>query len=178
MKSTSRSSGFAFEQVIERGIDRGAIFSPDYAYRYVLWRVWSKGGRSLVVIGLNPSTADATHDDPTIRRCIGFAKREALDGLIMLNLFALRATDPKVMMGHLDPTGADNDRRLREYAQRQRGIVVAAWGAHGIHHGRAAAVRRMIPGLKCFGLTRDGQPRHPLYLRADTPLVDYPAVPS
>lgn len=167
-------SGFVFEQEITDGVDRGARFSPDYVYRYTLWRMWSNRGRWLVVIGLNPSTADATNDDPTIRRCVGFAKREGLDGLFMLNLFALRATDPRVMMAHPEPVGANNDTAIREYARSDRGIVVAAWGVHGLHHGRAKAVCRMIPGLKCFGVTRDGSPKHPLYLRSDTPIIDYP----
>lgn len=167
--------GFAFEQEVSDGVDRGARFSADYVYRYTLWRSWSGRGRWLVVIGLNPSTADAVKDDPTIRRCIGFAKRERLGGLFMLNLFALRATDPKVMLAHADPIGAENDQFIWEYACNNHAVVVAAWGAHGNHRGRADAVRKMVPGLKCFGLTRDGHPRHPLYLRADTPIVDFPA---
>jgi len=94
---------FATNEVVS-----GATFSTDRVYRYALWRVWDAALPSFVVIGLNPSTADETENDPTIRRCIGFAKREGCGGLVMLNLFAVRATDPRVMMAHPEPIGPDN----------------------------------------------------------------------
>lgn len=165
--------GFAFEQEVSGGLDSGARFSPDYRYRYTLWRRWDSRLSDLVVIGLNPSTADAMQDDPTIRRCIGFAKRERCGGLFMLNLFALRATDPKVMLASSAPVGPGNDDVIRKFAL-DRHIVVAAWGAHGGHRGRDAQVRAMVSNLKCFGVTKDGHPKHPLYLKADTPIIDYP----
>ncbi|MEP0894347.1 DUF1643 domain-containing protein [Leptolyngbya boryana FACHB-1624] len=84
-------------------------------------------------VGLNPSTADETHDDPTIRRCTKFAKDWGYSGLCMTNLFAYRATDPKEMIASVDSIGLENDQYLLEYAARA-GIVVAAWGNHGTHH--------------------------------------------
>lgn len=157
-----------------------ADLSPCGTYRYTLWRWWEEPSvnvDALTVIGLNPSTADALQDDPTIRRCVGFAKREGCGALLMLNLFALRATDPATLRLHPNPIGPANDLALNDWIQcaRDRGTpVVAAWGAHGALHGRAAAIVSRFPGLRCFGVTKDGHPRHPLYLRADTPLVPLP----
>jgi hypothetical protein len=159
-------------------VRKGASFSPDRQYRYALWREWSESNaRNLVVIGLNPSTADEREDDPTIRRCVAFAKREDCGGLVMLNLFALRATDPRVMKAHPEPIGAENDDAIRHWTRPATGyspLVVAAWGVHGSHLDRAMTVRLLTPRLRCFGVTKDGHPRHPLYLRADAPLVPYP----
>lgn len=159
-----------------RGLTQGATFSPDQRYRYELWREWGEWlgtGGTFVVIGLNPSTADERNDDPTIRRCIAFAKREGCGRLVMLNLFALRATNPKVMLQHADPVGPQNDDFYHPFTTSPNCIVVAAWGAHGAHRGRGAEVAARIPNLLCFGHTKDGHPKHPLYLRGDTPLVSF-----
>lgn len=145
------------------------VFSPCRTYRYTLWRGW--GGmfeepNFVMFIGLNPSTADETNDDPTIRRCIGYAKAWGFDGYLMTNLFAYRSTDPRVMKAHPEPIGPDNDKWLVDCAAKA-GIVVAAWGTHGAHLGRGEYVRRLIPGLHYLRLTKDGFPAHPLYLPAD-----------
>lgn len=143
-------------------------FSEDRRYRYVLWRRWG-GPRSryLMVIGLNPSTADETNDDPTIRRCIGFAKAWGFDALCMANLFAFRATDPAVMKAEADPIGPEGSIWLTRLAHGAD-MVLAAWGAHGPHAGRAEIVYRMLTGagypLHALGFTKDGHPRHPLYM--------------
>jgi hypothetical protein len=163
-------------------VESGARFSDDRRYRYVLWRAWKawSDARALVVIGLNPSTADERIDDPTIRRCLGFARREGCGQLVMLNLFALRATDPRVMQADAEPVGPRNDATIRCWAGIDaiaggpRPLVVAAWGVHGAHRDRALTVRLLTPRLWCFGVTKDGHPRHPLYLRGDAPLVPYP----
>lgn len=154
--------------------DRGAMFSDDRVYRYSLWRRWDRALPTFVVIGLNPSTADEATDDQTIRRCISFAKREGCGKLVMLNLFALRATDPRVMLAHPAPIGEINDAVIRAHVVRG-GIFVAAWGAHGGHRGRDQAVLSLVPSLRCFGRTLAGHPRHPLYLRGDSPLVLFAA---
>jgi len=158
----------------------GAEFSDDRVYRYKLTREWGGPGGNLVVIGLNPSTADETVDDPTIRRCISFAKREGCSGLIMLNLFAFRSTDPGYMklvphpVAHPD-TVHENDKHIALACAG--GKMVAAWGAHGGHRDRDQEVRRLIATrgrkLYVFGFTKAGHPRHPLYLRNDTPLVEW-----
>lgn len=125
---------------------------------------------------LNPSTADATHDDPTIRRCIAFAARENLGGVEVMNLFAFRATAPADLMAAADPVGPDNDRHLDELFVRHA-TVLAAWGAHGAFAGRAAAVVRLAADrgttLACLGMTLKGEPLHPLYVKGDRALGPY-----
>lgn len=143
-----------------------ADFSGDLVYRYRLSRRWGDGP-AVAFIGLNPSTADETNDDPTIRRCIGFAKRWGYDQLVMLNLFAFRATDPADMKRVLDPVGPENDKYLVREA-REAGLVVAAWGVHGSYHARDEEVLSILPlPPVALGVTKDGYPRHPLYVRAD-----------
>lgn len=141
----------------------GAHFSPDRAYRYDLWRTWIGGDGYAMFVGLNPSTADETQDDPTIRRCIAFAKAWGYAGLCMTNLFAFRATNPEDMKRAPDPVGPQNDFVLQERAGRA-GIVVAAWGAHGAYKNRAWWVQAHLPTLHYLRLTKDGHPGHPLYL--------------
>ena len=148
-----------------REIRRGATLSPDRQYRYVLWRDWSEE-RRLAVVGFNPSTADELTDDQTIRRCMGYARREGLGGLLMLNLFALRSTDPKALLEHPDPVGA-NDGYLRDTLGNHLGppIVLAAWGAikHPLAEERVELVRSIVDPdrLRCIGRTATGAPRHP-----------------
>jgi len=141
----------------------GAKFSPDRVYRYDLWRTWIGGEGFAMFVGLNPSTADEIQDDPTVRRCIAYAKTWGYAGLCMTNLFAYRATQPQDMKMSTDPVGPRNDLVLKERAGRA-GVVVAAWGVHGTHNNRASAVRAMLPQLHYLRLTKDGHPGHPLYL--------------
>jgi hypothetical protein len=138
----------------------------DGPYRYALGRTWAPGPRVCWVM-LNPSTADATHDDPTIRRCIGLSRAWGYGALVVVNLFALRATDPSDLYRAKDPTGLLNDEViLREAKAAAR--VVAAWGAHGGYLSRGAQVRDLLLlhglSIDCLGLTNAGHPRHPLYL--------------
>ena len=148
-------------------MNSGATFSPCRNYRYSLWRRWlGHDSRYAMFIGLNPSTADETHDDPTIKRCIAFAKVWGYSGLYMVNLFAFRATNPRVMLRATDPVGPDNDEHLQRLAQGA-GVVIAAWGARGTHLGRDHHVREIIPNLHYLRLTKDGHPGHPLYLPSD-----------
>jgi len=146
---------------------RRADFSPCRLFRYTLWRTWDKQKPYVMFIGLNPSTADESKDDPTIRRCMGFAKAWGFGGLCMTNLFAYRATDPNKMKAWPDPIGLHNDAWLIRVAT-DAGLVVAAWGNHGNHLSRAADVRRLIDGMCCLGTTKQGEPKHPLYLSSNT----------
>ena len=143
-------------------MDGGAYISACKRYRYSLWRQWAEGS-SVMFVGLNPSTADATIDDPTIRRCIGFARAWGYGGLIMTNLFAWRDTSPRNMMAAYDPIGLDNDRVLQE-SQCKAALTVAAWGAHGAYLGRGSFVRQLLPRMHYLRLTKNGHPGHPLYL--------------
>lgn len=150
----------------------GASFSPCKRYRYHLWRHVSRdrdaAGRCTFVM-LNPSTADDTQDDPTIRRCIGFARAWGCEFLDVLNIFALRSTDPRVLYSTDDPVGPDNDSWLARAPHASR-IIVAAWGTHGALRGRGEQVRRMLAPtgkLHYLRLSKDGNhPGHPLYLPA------------
>jgi hypothetical protein len=150
------------------------MLSSDRVYRYSLSRKWDDSRRSLVVIGLNPSTADEETDDPTIRRCVGFAQREGYGGLHMLNMFALRSTDPDQLLTHADPVGPENHLYLQRAAQANS-LVLAAWGAVAKDFpSQARYVCAVFHGkMRCLGITKDGHPRHPLYVRADEPLREY-----
>jgi hypothetical protein len=117
-----------------------------------------------MLVGLNPSTADAKRDDPTIRRCIGFARDWGFGGVWVLNLFAFRATEPADLKAADDPVGARNDQWLRRVARRC-GRIVACWGNHGAFLGRSARVRAMLGDrLEVIRLNASGEPAHPLYL--------------
>lgn len=151
-----------------------AVFSSCRTYRYALWRWWDHSRPYAMFIGLNPSTADEINNDPTVSRCIGYARRWGYGGLCMTNIFAYRATDPAVMKAHPAPVGEENDRYLADLAARA-GVVVAAWGTHGVHMGRGDQVRRMLPALHCLKVTQGGFPNHPLYLRKDLRPVPWPA---
>lgn len=140
-------------------------------YRYTLHRVLDAGAprATCAFIMLNPSTADATRDDPTIRRCIGFARAWGFRHLRVVNLFALRSTDPRGLLAVPDPIGPHNDRHLARIV-REAELVIAAWGVAApirrLVAARAAAVRALLPdvALHSLRLTRSGAPAHPLYL--------------
>ncbi len=179
---------------------KGAEISADGKYRYRLWREWrgthdplnwrwlrdAKGEvckdgegkpmgepRSVLFIMLNPSTADAYVDDPTIRRCVGYAKAWKYERMEVVNLFAYRATDPRELLklGHDDdPVGVDNQRHV-EMAVARAGFMVCAWGIHGSHLEQDKTMMGWITGwnkpITCLALTKTGMPRHPLRLHAD-----------
>ena len=116
-------------------------------------------------IGLNPSTADARVDDPTLVRCMNYARTWGYGGVAVANLFAFRAMDPARMKAAADPVGPRNDAWLRRLAA-DAGLIVAAWGNDGAFMDRSAGVRAMLPAMHCLTLNRSGEPAHPLYQRA------------
>lgn len=153
---------------------RRAVLSPDGVYRYELircWR-WDVDSTSITWVMLNPSTADADVDDPTIRRCIGFSKAWGFDEMAVVNLFALRSTNPKALRSHPDPIGPENERYITERFAASN-LTVAAWGAGATGlpclDVAAIAFEAAVP-LRCLGTTKAGHPRHPLYVKADTEL--------
>jgi len=150
-----------------RGADvtGGAVFSPCRSYRYLLWRTWDPARPRLLVVGLNPSTADATRLDPTSRRCVDFARRWGFGTLLLANVYAFRATRPRLLLTASDPVGKQNDAWLRHLAARAD-TVLAAWGHWG--SGRGPEVGRILGDPLCLGTTKGRQPRHPLYVRGDT----------
>ena len=146
---------------------------PLTPYRYTLCREWGLGP-SCCWIMLSPSTATDATDHPTIRRCIRFCAGWGYGRLVVVNLFALRSTNPAELAQHADPVGADNDQAIVT-AARQAGAVVCAWGAHSSAVSRARTVVALLHGmdLRCLGTTKHGQPRHPLYVKGSTTLVSF-----
>lgn len=141
----------------------GATFSQCGKYRYRVWRRWKPSGSAALFIGLNPSTADESRDDPTLRRCRKFAQSWGYGGFTIVNLFAYRATDPTILGKVKDPVGPRNDAWIKKCAKASD-IVIAAWGNHGLHAGRGKTVRKFIPEMYCLRINRTGEPAHPLYL--------------
>lgn len=146
---------------------KGACFSEDRIYRYALWRIWSKGLPKLLVVGLNPSIADETTDDHTIKRCLGFAASWGFGGLIMTNVFAYRETDPMKMMEATDPVGPMNEVWLRHYNDKVS-FVLAAWGQHCPPRKAEEVCCLLNRPLHCLGKTKNGSPKHPLRIAANT----------
>lgn len=145
-------------------------------YRYVLKRripSLVRWHHPALFIMLNPSTADAEKNDPTIRRCLSFASLNGCTELTVVNLFALRATNPLELMDHGDPVGPFNDQRIAEMIEdHQMGIIVAAWGAHPFAKKRAQYIKERFGPFVCLGTTKDGSPRHPLYIKKDQKLLE------
>lgn len=139
-------------------------------YRYWLTRTWDHALPKVTFIMLNPSTADASKDDPTIRRCIDFAKRWGAGGLCVVNLFAYRSPRPADLPKVADPVGPGNDDVILNMSRGRR--VICAWGATGAKYGkhRIAHVLKLLDGqaVECLKLTDDGHPWHPLYVPANT----------
>lgn len=145
----------------------GAVFSRSREYRYALWRRWDPSAPWVLFIGLNPSTAGAQHDDPTIRRCIGFAREWQAGGVLVGNLFAWRSTDPGGLARTGDPRGPGN----RHWLARLAGVagrVVACWGNPGHASVEARWAERRFGDLEVLALNRGGAPRHPLYVAGGT----------
>jgi hypothetical protein len=155
-------------------MDSGAKLSDDGMYRWHLWRQWGEG-LAVCFVMLNPSTANATDDDPTIRRCIGFAKSWGYTRLDVVNLFAYRATDPRELLTAAAPTGSENNQHIRDVAGSCDAIV-CAWGKldKQLRH-RQSAIMRVLKGrrLHCLEHNKDRSPKHPLYVRAETTLREW-----
>jgi hypothetical protein len=155
-----------------------AEYSDCERYRYSLTRIWDpSGGRALFVM-LNPSTATETQNDPTVERCERRARALGYGGFRVCNIFAWRDTDPRAMRAAADPVGPDNDRAIAA-ACGWADAVVCAWGTHGAHLDRGAAVEALVRASGAaplhLGLTRDGHPRHPLYVAYSQQPEDWPA---
>lgn len=134
-------------------------------YRYALWRTWDDSKPFVMFVGLNPSTADENTNDPTLTRCINYAKSWGYGGVCMANLFAYRATEPSDMKTSNDPIGSENNKWLKKLA-KEAALVVAAWGNDGSYLRRSKQVLEIIPNLSCLKLNKSGEPAHPLYQAA------------
>ncbi|MEL7351529.1 MAG: DUF1643 domain-containing protein [Cyanobacteria bacterium P01_A01_bin.116] len=160
----------------ESTLERTAIFDATGHYRYRLDRRWAQKGPTVAFVMLNPSRADATCDDPTLRACIQFAQRWDYAALSVVNLFGYRTPHPKVLKTADDPIGAENDDYvLKAIAQADK--CVLAWGNWGSWLGRDRAMLSLLTPhhskLTCLALNQSGQPRHPLYIKRETPLQPF-----
>lgn len=143
--------------------NKSAIISECKQYRYELRRIWQPKTGLVCWVMLNPSTADANIDDPTIRRCMGYTARWGYGGIIVVNLFALRCTDPNNLCTSDDPIGIGNSIFIKR-ASSEAKITIAAWGIRGRYLGRDKIVMIMLTNPHYLALTRNRSPRHPLYL--------------
>ena len=157
-------------------MEKGAIIDKTGFYRYSLWREWNINAPNLVFIMLNPSKADESIDDPTLRRCINFAKSWGCGSLKVVNLFAYRSVSPSDLKRVNDPIGKQNNLYLKK-AIKSADKVVVAWGNNGKLMQRDRAVLQLLSKHNlqpyCLGTTQEGSPRHPLYVKSCTQPSDY-----
>lgn len=155
---------------------KSAIISECQRYRYELGRKFTEeASNPAIFCMLNPSTADALIDDPTIRRCIQFAKDNGYDSLKVVNLYAFRSPSPKSLWLTSDPVGERNDLYLRELFSSHKKII-CAWGANARRERIAevvAMLRELSVEMYCLGVTKQGMPKHPLYIKADQPFIKF-----
>jgi hypothetical protein len=141
---------------------KGAHFSDDRLYRYALWRIWNEYKPLVMFIGLNPSKAHESKDDPTIRRVTRFAYDWGYGGFYMMNLFAFVTPYPRELQQCADPLG-DNDHWLDDISLKCE-MIVFVWGAFKAAKVRSQQVEKRFPGAYCIGTNKDGSPGHPLFL--------------
>ena len=153
-------------------INKTANFSSCRKYRYSLSRIWDKQKKFVLFIGLNPSTADEEVDDPTIRRCSGYAQKWGYGGFMMVNLFAYRTTLPSNLKKVKHPIGKDNDKYIVKLSKKAD-ITVAAWGNNGNLYSRDKQVFSLVSSLMCLRINKSGQPAHPLYLKKGLKLTKF-----
>ncbi|GAB1543873.1 DUF1643 domain-containing protein [Scytonema sp. NUACC21] len=152
------------------GMNKSAVLSQDGRYRYLLGRVWDINKPQITFVMLNPSTADANQDDPTLRKCIYFAQFWGYGSLEVVNLFAYRATKPRDIRQVPDPVGSENNDYL-QLATKRAAFIILAWGTNGSFQHRNEKVLNLISDrqpLYCLGLTKHWHPRHPLYTKNNT----------
>jgi len=161
----------------DNGWVSSARYSPCEIYRYTLQRVWEPEKPLVSFIGLNPSTATEVENDPTVRRCIGYALAWGYGGMRMLNAFGLRSTDPRGLKQIDDPVGPENDRWLRDMT-KDVALTVACWGVHAEWNGRHQQILKLMRTanrtIHCLGVTLAGYPKHPLYLKSSLQPTEFP----
>ncbi len=163
----------------------GAVFDSKRVYRYVLWRLWNRESPPLITIMLNPSTADEEILDPTVKKCVKWARVWGYGGLYVLNAFALRSTDPELLAEHVhegkDPVGPENDFHItKALAEHPGARLVVGWGKHATLLNRHQRMIELLAAreLYCLGINKDGSPQHPLYIaNATEPKVWRPNLP-
>lgn len=153
-------------------ISSSAIFSDNRIYRYALTRIWDKKLPSIMIIGLNPSTADESENDPTIRRCIGFAKKWGYGKLYVTNLFAYRATYPKNLFEYSEPIGDENDYWISKLL-KEVDTVVLAYGNSGKYRNRDKEILNLVQNPYCIKTSKANMPVHPLYMKYTDKAIRY-----
>jgi hypothetical protein len=153
-------------------IKKSAVFSACRKYRYSLTRSWDLSGNYVLFIGLNPSVADEMVDDPTLTRCINFAKDWGYGGLIMVNLFAYMSTHPSELKKASLPIGKENNMHILKSHQKSQ-LSVVAWGNDGYFMERDKEVLAIISNPMCFHINKSGKPAHPLYQKKDKELINF-----
>ena len=151
---------------------RYAHIPPGGRYRYRLERIWDAALAPVAFVGLNPSTADGSTDDPTLRRMMGFAREWGYGGVIVVNLFALRCTDPGAIRAAADPVGPENDRQILKAANKA-GRVIAAWGTRGSFMDRDRVCMDLVGPVWCIRRTAGGYPSHPSRLKGGLTPIPY-----
>lgn len=151
----------------------GARFSDCGRYRFSLWRIWDKNKDCVAFIGLNPSTANATTDDPTIRRVIKFGADNGYGGIYMLNLFTLISPDPSYLKKSIISPDLLANFHLEHHSGYPIKDRVFCWGSFKEAKERANEVIKMFPNALCLGQNQDGSPKHPLYLKGNTKLIKF-----
>jgi hypothetical protein len=147
-------------------LDKNAVFSPDRKYRYLLTRRWDMKGKTVLFIGLNPSTADENADDATIRRLTDYAKKWGYSGFKIINLYALVAKNRQMLGKVDDPVGPNNLEFMMRY--RNKKMVVFMWGcSEYITEGATMWAKSVFINAYCFGQNKDGHPLHPLFLHSN-----------
>ena len=151
---------------------KNALLSADRKYRYFLKRQWADGDNFVNFVLLNPSTADEKIDDPTIRRCINFAKNWGYNGIYVTNLFAFRTKSPNILKKSKNPVGNKNNYFL-EKISRESKLIIVAWGNHGSFLNRDKEVLSLLSNIYCLDTTKLGNPKHPLYVKGDIEISPY-----
>lgn len=157
---------------IDLTILKGAIFSDDRRYRYALWRAWNLSKPILGCVGLNPSDANEFKNDPTITRGIVRADRNGFGGFIMTNMHGLVSTDPNALLNNPDAIGELNDYYVKQMVEITE-CQLCGWGSFKPVQFRASMIYSMLTNPVCLGVNADGQPKHPLYIAYDIPMVKY-----
>lgn len=164
--------------IVQKSKVSTATISKDGRYRYQLTRRWADGGQTAIWVMLNPSTADAKEDDPTITRCIGFSQEFGASAMTVVNLFALRATDPKKLLENPNESIGPRNVQILEETLKDATRVIAAWGALQNKLWMLSLPSREVlkkcDKIQCLGKTKHGAPRHPLYVKSGSPLFTWP----
>lgn len=159
-------------KLIDLTLPKGAIFSDDRKYRYALWRVWNPVKHLLMQVSLNPSDANELKNDPTITWGIVRADRNDFGGFLMANLYAYVSTNPDNLLNNGNAVGEYTDYYIKEMVKLSA-TQLCGWGSFKPVIKRCGEVYKMLTNPYCLGVNANGQPKHPLYIGYDVPMIKY-----